>query len=874
MGNFRTGTPPLPKDRFSFISCATMNSCAPLSYCPDLLHYSRRLTREVKIGRVGIGADHPIRVQSMITADTRDTAACVAEVLGLADVGCEIVRITAQTKVYAANLANIARELRAAGCQVPLVADIHFKPDAALEAAKWVDKVRINPGNFVDSKKFAIREYSDDQYQDELTRIREDFSPLVRFCREHGRAMRIGTNHGSLSDRIMNRYGDTPLGMVESALEFARIARDHDYHALVFSMKASNPKVMIEAYRLLVARLLAEGPDWNYPIHLGVTEAGDGEDGRIKSAIGIGSLLADGIGDTIRVSLTEDSVHEIPVAQALVAKYNRGCGVVAEASRLRPSQGASRPDLQDDASSIHLNWDQLEQRDSSYLPHWRIAGATYAVTFRLKDSIPSSALDDYHRRKKILAARLQELASQGGSRSSLEALVSIRSEIAGFQESFLDAALNESHGECLLDRPQIGDLVEHALKHFEGERYVLFAWSVMPNHVHAVLRPEEGWNLDSIVQSWKSFTAKQANGVLGRHGAFWQEEYYDHVVRDADDFLHQVRYALDNPQKGHASARWTGSRYGATWAEIPGAGRSGGGLEQDAPATLPSTFIPSYDPFGYERRRSSAMTVMGHALGGDHSVRVFTPQVRWNALAHRFSALGDFKPEVIVEKSAVVAVDPRDFAAVAALNARAEPCLVTVADGTGLEVIAAFRLLAARLDARHPLLLKDTLRCDGQPDAADALLTAAQTLGSLLCDGLGDAVLVRGEESPAASLRLAYNILQAAGTRIFKTDYVACPSCGRTLFNLQATTQKIRAATGHLKGVRIAIMGCIVNGPGEMADADFGYVGGAPNKINLYVGKTAVKFNIPADEAVARLIDLIREHGKWVDAPALTPIPA
>lgn len=632
-----------------------MNSSAPLSYCPDLLHYARRLTREVWVGQVGVGAHHPIRVQSMITSDTRDTRACVAEVLGLADAGCEIVRITAQTKVYAANLANIARDVRAAGCQVPLVADIHFKPDAALEAARWVEKVRINPGNYVDSKKFAIREYSDAQYEDELERIREDFTPLLRMCKELGRAMRIGTNHGSLSDRIMNRYGDTPLGMVESALEFARIARDHDYHALVFSMKASNPKVMIEAYRLLVARLLAEGPDWNYPIHLGVTEAGDGEDGRIKSAIGIGSLLADGIGDTIRVSLTEDSVHEIPVAQALVAPYNRGCGV--------PPQAIS-PDLQQDAIAIHPNWDQLEQRDSSYLPHWRVAGATYAVTF-----------------------------------------------------------------------------------------------------------------------------------------------------------------------------------------------------------------TPSYDPFRYERRRSSVLTVMGHALGGDHSVRVVTPQDRWNALAGRIGTLGDFKPEIIAEKSGVVAIDPRDLTAVAAINQRPQPCLVTVADGTELEVVAAFRLLAARLDARHPVLLKDTLHGAGLPaEGATPLLIAAQTLGSLLCDGIGDAVLVRGEPDPGASLRLAYNILQAAGTRIFKTDYVACPSCGRTLFNLQATTQKIRAATGHLKGVRIAIMGCIVNGPGEMADADFGYVGGAPNKINLYVGKTAVQFNIPADEAVARLIDLIREHGKWVDAapPATT----
>ncbi|MDP4626496.1 MAG: (E)-4-hydroxy-3-methylbut-2-enyl-diphosphate synthase [Akkermansiaceae bacterium] len=592
-----------------------MSEHTALTYCPDLLSYTRRKTREVMVGNVGVGGENPIRVQSMITSDTRDTPACVAEVLALAEAGCEIVRITAQTKVYAANLENIAREVRAAGCNVPLVADIHFKPDAAMEAAKWVEKIRVNPGNYVDKKKFEIREYSDDQYEAELEKIRDQFIPLVTLCKDLSRAMRIGTNHGSLSDRIMNRYGDTPLGMCESALEFARIARDNDYHNFVFSMKASNPKVMIEAYRLLVARLDAEGADWNYPIHLGVTEAGDGEDGRIKSAIGIGSLLADGIGDTIRVSLTEDAIHEIPVAQALV------------------------------------------------------------------------------------------------------------------------------------DLPR-------------------------------------------------------------------------------------------SPEKATA------------------------------------TFAPSYDPFSYERRSSSPITIQGHELGGDKPVRVFTTQERWNALAHKIANMGDFKPEIITEKSGVIEIDPRDASAFSALNSETEPRLITVADGIPLAPIHAFRMLAFQADPRHPILLKDTLNPpSGETDFLEALLPAAQNIGSLLCDGIGDAILVRGETAPGQSLRLAYNILQAAGTRIFKTDYVACPSCGRTLFNLQSTTQKIRASTGHLKGVRIAVMGCIVNGPGEMADADFGYVGGAPGKINLYVGKTAVKFNIPEAEAVERLIDLIREHGKWIDAPP-QPSPA
>ena len=640
-----------------------------LRYCPDLLHYSRRMTREVMVGNVGVGGHHPIRVQSMITADTRDTAACVAEVLELAEAGCEIVRITAQTRIYAANLENIAREVRAAGCQVPLVADIHFKPDAAMEAAKWVEKVRVNPGNFVDKKKFEIREYSDAQYAEELERIREEFTPLVMLCKDLGRAMRIGTNHGSLSDRIMNRYGDTPLGMCESALEFARLARENDYHNFVFSMKASNPKVMIEAYRLLVARLAVEGPDWNYPIHLGVTEAGDGEDGRIKSAIGIGSLLADGIGDTIRVSLTEDAIYEIPVAQALAAPFSAKSG-----------------------------------------------------------------------------------------------------------------------------------------------------WGVPPQTVA---------------------------------GAY------------------QVRSTLENPRMGNAAGEWTGSRYGSSWQEVLGAERPGNGLERDAPANFNT---PPYDPFSYERRASATLTVMGHDLGGEKTVRVFTTQERWNLIAHKIAGMGDFKPEIILEKSGVIAIDPRDEVAISAINSVSEPQLVTVADGLDLEVIHAFRQLALRVEPRHPVLLKDTLHPPvGETDFIQALLPAAQNIGSLLCDGIGDAILVRGETAPGQSLRLAYNILQAAGTRIFKTDYVACPSCGRTLFNLQQTTQKIRAATGHLKGVRIAVMGCIVNGPGEMADADFGYVGGAPNKINLYVGKTAVKFNIPEAEAVSRLTDLIREHGKWVDAPEPAP---
>jgi (E)-4-hydroxy-3-methylbut-2-enyl-diphosphate synthase len=572
-----------------------------------------------------MGGENPIRIQSMLTSDTMDTEACVRETLRLVEVGCEIVRITAPTVNDAANLKNIHKALRVQGCQVPLVADIHFKPEAALEAAKWVEKVRINPGNFADSKKFNVREYSDVEYEAELERIREKFSPLVNLCKERGVALRIGTNHGSLSDRIMNRFGDSPRGMVESALEFARIAHEQDYHNFVFSMKASNPKVMIAAYRLLVARLCEEGGDWNYPIHLGVTEAGDGEDGRIKSAIGIGSLLADGIGDTIRVSLTEDSEHEIPIAQALV-------------ERLAIEDGRSK-------------------------------------------------IEDQH------------------------------------------------------------------------------------------------WNQT----------------------------------------------------------------------------------------------LPSWPLFEYQRRSSEKLILNGVEVGGETLVRVVVPRSTYQAVAHKLEQMGEYQPELILEDLPLREIDPRSEEEIMALQQEKQPQLVTVRDEVDLEPTAAFRLLAARIPARHPILLKDMLKPrrrsmeDGKLDYYESdftknLLASSTMIGSLLCDGIGDAILIRREMAPGASLRLAYNILQAAGVRIFKTDYVACPSCGRTLFHLQETTTRIKAVTGHLKGVRIAIMGCIVNGPGEMADADFGYVGGAPGKVNLYVGKKAVKFNIPQAEAVEQLIALIKEHGKWVEA--------
>lgn len=574
-------------------------------HCPGLYHYTRRPAREVIIGNTAVGGGNPIRVQSMLTHDTLDTKGCVREALALAEAGCEIIRLTAQTKVYAANLEHIARELRAAGCTTPLVADIHFKPDAAMEAAKWVEKIRINPGNFVDKRKFVERDYTDIEYEAELEKIRTAFTPLVLFCKEHGRAMRLGANHGSLSDRILNRYGDTPEGMVESALEFARVARDLNYHQLVFSMKASNVKVMIQAYRLLVKRLAEEGADWNYPIHLGVTEAGEGEDARIKSAMGIGSLLADGIGDTLRVSLTEDAVHEVAPGYELARAY--------------------------------------------------------------------------------------------GNRAD----------------------------------------------------------------------------------------------------------------------------------------------------------------ETPLPAPPPAPF----DPFAYARRAAEPLEVSGVALGGQAPVRVVLTRDAIAALPPTQSR--DMMPELAYEDAQAIEVDPRDAAQLATLQ-DAPPALVTVRDGVDMPVPQAFRLLAAGIPSRHSILLKDTLHSSAEPELS-ASMAAGIHIGSLLCDGIGQAILIRREQDAQAAARLGFNALQAAGVRLWKTEYVSCPSCGRTLYNIQEAAARIRAATGHLKGVKIAIMGCIVNGPGEMSDADFGYVGGAPGKINLYVGHTPVELNIPQEQAVDRLIALIKSHGKWVD---------
>jgi (E)-4-hydroxy-3-methylbut-2-enyl-diphosphate synthase len=661
-----------------------------MSYCASRFHTIRRQTLEVNVGGVGVGGDHPIRLQSMTTSDTQDVAATVKQSIALAEVGCEIVRITAPNVAAAKCLQDIRAQFSAAGfAHVPLVADIHFLPSAAMEAVEHVEKIRVNPGNYADKKKFAVREYSDADYESELQRLHDAFSPLVKRCRELGRAMRIGTNHGSLSDRIMNRYGDTPLGMVESALEFLRIAESHDYRAIILSMKSSNPKVMIQAYRLLVERMAAE--NMHYPLHLGVTEAGDGEDGRIKSAIGIGSLLLDGLGDTIRVSLTEDSVYEIPVARAIADK----------------------------AMSL---W---RSRPVSTLP---------AV----------DAIDPYHFTRRAT----RPLVLSGSIASGPEQPPRVIARVAAIDS--LPTISAELASPKLKDTPCEGMLVRiesaEALARLPALSGAFYVLDLAP----------------AISVAQLGLARLAAGSVLLR------------------EFSANEAAALE------AFARWTRSN--------------------------------------------------GHALAVDLA------PVALSALASTFRQLGD------------------------------ERLIFTLAKtpGTASHALGAYRQLVhtlQQLGSQAPVWIRNTAATAIQRDNSflSKLLEASFLTGGLLCDGAGDFVSVETEADSVRATKLAYNVLQGAGARISRTEFVACPSCGRTLFDLQTTTQRIRAQTGHLKGVKLAIMGCIVNGPGEMADADFGYVGGAPGKINLYVGKNCVQYNIPQAEADARLIALIKEHGKWTD---------
>ncbi len=637
-------------------------------YVPDVFAYRRRRTREVLVGKVGVGGDNPIRLQSMTTTDTMDPEATFRQSVKMIEAGCEIVRITAPTVDDARAIGKVKELLVKAGFDTPIVADIHFSPAAAAEAAEFCEKVRINPGNFVDTKRFAVKEYTDAQYEEELERIEARFVPLVEKLKRLGRACRIGTNHGSLSDRIMNRYGDSPLGMVESALEFARIAEKHGYRDLIFSMKASNPKVMVAAYRLLVSRLDELGMD--YPLHLGVTEAGDGEDGRIKSAIGIGSLLEDGLGDTVRVSLTEDPELEIPVCRELVKPF--------DGRAVEPSSKVAKAHCADFYSYARRKTDYFE------------AGP-------------------------FMTGGLQ--------------LVRVVSSVGS------------------LTAPQILAAHEAQLKKAQGADLEILEFSDLAHlrAVRAALKPE---------------TSRLA--------------YLARVAEPTDDA---------------DLVCWTAPVEGEPYA----------------------AFLKGLKAKG-------AVNVIECETAAD---------------AVRFE-----KASRYLEVKTLVSLRGADAS----------------------KLLQQYRLFAA-LGGSSPILI----RAPREAGAEQQVLRAATLIGGLLCDGIGDAIAIDADLPFERGLELAYNVLQGAGVRITKTEFVSCPSCGRTLFDLQTTTERIKKRTGHLKGVKIAIMGCIVNGPGEMADADFGYVGGAPDAINLYVGKDCVQKGIPFAKSDDALVELIKKHGKWVE---------
>jgi (E)-4-hydroxy-3-methylbut-2-enyl-diphosphate synthase len=639
-------------------------------------------TREVRVGDVWVGGENPIRIQSMTTTDTKDVEATVRQSIDLAKAGCEIVRITAPSVRAAQALKGIRRRLNEEGCNVPLVADIHFLPQTAMEAVEHVEKIRVNPGNYADRKNFQIREYTEAQYDKELQRLHESFSPLVNRCKELGRAMRIGTNHGSLSDRILNRYGDTPLGMVEAALEFIRIAESIGFHNIILSMKASNPKIMVQAYRLAVEKMAAE--KMNYPLHLGVTEAGDGEDGRIKSAVGIGSLLLDGYGDTIRVSLTEDPVREIPVAREL-------------------------------AKRAEFLWS--ESAGGNPLP----------------SRFPSSIDPFDYTRRKAAPVRLSGTLS-AGTGSPPRIIVKSNRCLSELQELIIDIC--------------------------------------------------------------KIQTARKENGIEG----LWV------TLKTKEDF---EQFNL---------------------------------LEDTLRSVIPFFVIELLDHGAFSTLPEEANLVLLI-----HSVKELTEALKTG-------------------RTVALSLDSPDLPD--GLEKYATKSLILALASNRMDSVAAHRQLSQNLsdaNLHFPLWIRNVAQNFIHPikSSADNLLETSLLSGSLLCDGIGDLVSVEEEPSLLQATNLGYNALQATRTRISKTEFVACPSCGRTLFDLETTTQKVKAKTDHLKGITIAVMGCIVNGPGEMADADFGYVGGAPGKINLYVGKDCVQAAIPEAEAVNRLVDLIKSQGKW-----------
>jgi len=637
-------------------------------YCNSLTEYSRFQSREVTIGKLKLGGNNPIRVQSMTTTDTMDTEATVVQSIRMIEAGCELVRITAPSKKEAENLANIKAELVKRGYNTPICADIHFTPNAAEIAAKIVEKVRVNPGNYADKKKFETIGYTDESYQAELDRIKERFVPLVRICKEHGTAMRIGTNHGSLSDRILSRYGDTPLGMVESAMEFLRICEEEGFYNIVLSMKASNTQVMIQAYRLLVATMMENG--MNYPLHLGVTEAGEGEDGRIKSAVGIGTLLEDGLGDTVRVSLTEEPEFEIPVAQALVERYSK-----------RAEKQQSIPEYND----YPIDPFQYFKRESNTALN--IGG----------ENVPR-VVADLSGKEKITPANLFAF----GYNYSVE-----------------------------LDKWNMTDLACDFL--FIGEKQLDF----------------------------------QIPGTLGiiQHSGSWQS---------------------------------------------------------------------------HKERHYPLLNANSYLNGEPKSDQLNLIQVDLKGLSNEFM-----------------------------IKIKEDQTAVVVLHSTNEHALSELRRAIVRLE-EHSLKTPVVIQRSYNLDESTFQLYSATDVGGLLIDGMGDGCWITNPKVSNKALNsTAFGILQAARARTSKTEYISCPSCGRTLFDLQETTAKIRNRTDHLKGIKIGIMGCIVNGPGEMADADYGYVGTGHGKITLYKGQEVVKRNIPSEGALEALEELIKEHGDWVERPTV-----
>ena len=691
------------------------------TYCNSLTEYSRFLTREVQIGDIAIGGINPIRIQSMTTTDTMDTIGTVEQTIRMVDAGCEFVRITAPSVKESKNLEVIKSELLKRGYKVPLIADIHFTPNAAEVAARIVEKVRINPGNYADKKRFESFEYTASEYQAELERIYKKFTPLVKVCKEYGTAMRIGTNHGSLSDRIMSHYGDTPRGMVESAMEFMRMCEDLNYYNLVISMKSSNPQVMVQAYRLLVETMVKEG--MNYPLHLGVTEAGDGEDGRIKSAVGIGALLEDGLGDTIRVSLTEDPELEAPVAIALANRYE-----------IRKVESRK-------VESSKLN---VECLNPSHFPTHNSQLPTQFTPY------------SYNRR------HTQELSTFIGGHQVPRVIVDLSNK------NLKDPAILSDVGyqySVLLDKYNMGE---------QSTDFIYLADQLPSFTLPGNLKQLYNYN------TWKTLLNK-----ANCHPLFTLSEYIASDLNLKCSSLNLVRISNADFQTELLS-------------QLP----------------VDNTLV-----FVLETEESHGMADQRQAF-------------------FKLVELGLEVP-VIIKRS------------YKSQKLKAE----------SLELIYK-NYKSQKLKAESSELISK----NSQLSESDFQLYAATDLGGLLIDGFGDGIWLGSEDIQSKTiLTTSFGILQATRSRISKTEYISCPSCGRTLFDLQITTQMIRSRTDHLKGLKIGIMGCIVNGPGEMADADYGYVGTGPGKITLYRGKEVVKKNVNTDHALDELIDIIREDGNWIE---------